>query len=56
MDKWTFGWTLIVVGMGGTLAALGLFAILMGKGSASVQGSQERLLIRRLWHFMFVKG
>jgi hypothetical protein len=56
MDNWTFGWTLIVVGMGGPLAVLGLFAILMGQGSASVQGSQERLSIRRLWHFMFVKG
>lgn len=30
MDNWTFGWTMIVVGMGGTLATLGLFALLMG--------------------------
>lgn len=29
MDNWTFGWTMIVVGMGGTLATLGLFAVLM---------------------------
>lgn len=30
MDDWTFGWTLLVVGMGGTLAALGVLALLMG--------------------------
>jgi len=30
MDNWTFGWTMIIVGMGGTMATLGLFAILMG--------------------------
>ena len=30
MDNWTFGWTMVVVGMGGTLATLGFFAILMG--------------------------
>jgi hypothetical protein len=30
MDNWTFGWTMIVVGMGGTIVTLGLFAILMG--------------------------
>lgn len=30
MDNWTFGWTMIVVGMGGTMITLGLFAILMG--------------------------
>jgi hypothetical protein len=30
MDNWTFGWTMIFVGMGGTLATLGLFAVLMG--------------------------
>jgi hypothetical protein len=29
MDNWTFGFTLMIVGMGGTLAALALFAILM---------------------------
>jgi Na+-transporting methylmalonyl-CoA/oxaloacetate decarboxylase gamma subunit len=29
MDNWTFGFTLMVVGMGGTMAALSLFAILM---------------------------
>jgi len=30
MDNWTFGWTMIIVGMGGTMVTLGLFAILMG--------------------------
>jgi hypothetical protein len=30
MDNWTFGWTMIIVGMGGTVATLGLFAVLMG--------------------------
>lgn len=29
MDNWTFGWTMIIVGMGGTMATLGFFAILM---------------------------
>jgi hypothetical protein len=29
MDNLTFGLTLIIVGMGGTLATLGLFALLM---------------------------
>jgi len=29
MDNWTFGFTLVIVGMGGTLAALGLLAIIM---------------------------
>jgi Na+-transporting methylmalonyl-CoA/oxaloacetate decarboxylase gamma subunit len=29
MDNFTFGMTMIVVGMGGTLLALSLFAILM---------------------------
>lgn len=29
MDNWTFGITMLVVGMGGTLAALGLLAIMM---------------------------
>jgi len=26
MDNWTFGFTMIIVGMGGTLAVLALFA------------------------------
>jgi hypothetical protein len=30
MDNWTFGWTMIIVGMGGTVATLGFFAILIG--------------------------
>ena len=30
MDNFTFGFTLMVVGMGGTLTALGLLALLMG--------------------------
>ncbi len=30
MDNWTFGFTMIVVGMGGTITALGGFALLMG--------------------------
>ena len=30
MDNWTFGFTMIVVGMGGTLSALGALALLMG--------------------------
>jgi Na+-transporting methylmalonyl-CoA/oxaloacetate decarboxylase gamma subunit len=30
MDNWTFGLTMLVVGMGGTLAALALLAIIMG--------------------------
>jgi len=29
MDNWTFGFTMIIVGMGGTLAVLALFAVLM---------------------------
>jgi len=29
MDNWTFGFTMIVVGMGGTLVVLALFAVLM---------------------------
>lgn len=29
MDNWTFGLTLLVVGMGGTLTALGLLAVMM---------------------------
>lgn len=30
MDNWTFGFTMLVVGMGGTLVALGLLAVIMG--------------------------
>jgi hypothetical protein len=30
MDNWTFGLTMLVVGMGGTLAALGVLAMMMG--------------------------
>jgi Na+-transporting methylmalonyl-CoA/oxaloacetate decarboxylase gamma subunit len=30
MDNWTFGFTMLVVGMGGTLVALTLLAIIMG--------------------------
>jgi hypothetical protein len=30
MDNWAFGWTMVIVGMGGTICTLGLFAILMG--------------------------
>lgn len=30
MDNWTFGLTMLIVGMGGTLAALGLLAMMMG--------------------------
>lgn len=30
MSNWSFGVTMIIVGMGGTLAVLGLFAVLMG--------------------------
>ena len=30
MDNWTFGITMLVVGMGGTLAALALLALIMG--------------------------
>jgi hypothetical protein len=29
MDNWAFGFTMIIVGMGGTLAVLALFAFLM---------------------------
>ncbi len=29
MDKWTFGLTLLVVGMGGTIATLILFSFVM---------------------------
>jgi hypothetical protein len=30
MDNWTFGFTLLIVGMGGTLAALAALALMMG--------------------------
>jgi hypothetical protein len=30
MDNWTFGITMLVVGMGGTLVALGILALMMG--------------------------
>lgn len=30
MDNWTFGFTMLVVGMGGTLVVLGLLALIMG--------------------------
>jgi Na+-transporting methylmalonyl-CoA/oxaloacetate decarboxylase gamma subunit len=30
MDNWTFGITMLVVGMGGTLVALALLALIMG--------------------------
>jgi hypothetical protein len=30
MDNWTFGITMLVVGMGGTLVALTLLALIMG--------------------------
>lgn len=30
MDNWSFGVTMVVVGMGGTLATLALLSILMG--------------------------
>jgi hypothetical protein len=29
MDNWTFGITMTVVGMGGTLLSLGIFSLLM---------------------------
>jgi hypothetical protein len=29
MDKWTFGWTMLVVGMGGTIVTLIIFSVLM---------------------------
>jgi hypothetical protein len=29
MDNWTFGFTMLIVGMGGTLAALGALAVIM---------------------------
>jgi Na+-transporting methylmalonyl-CoA/oxaloacetate decarboxylase gamma subunit len=30
VDNWTFGITMLVVGMGGTLVALALLALIMG--------------------------
>jgi hypothetical protein len=30
MDKWTFGLTMLVVGMGGTIATLMFFSLIMG--------------------------
>jgi hypothetical protein len=30
MEKWTFGMTMLVVGMGGTIATLILFSLIMG--------------------------
>ncbi len=30
MDKWTFGLTMLVVGMGGTIVTLMIFSLLMG--------------------------
>jgi len=29
MDKWTFGLTMLVVGMGGTIATLMIFSLIM---------------------------
>jgi hypothetical protein len=29
MSNWEFGWTILIVGMGGTLVVLGLFALIM---------------------------
>jgi hypothetical protein len=30
MDKWTFGLTMLVVGMGGTIVTLVIFSFIMG--------------------------
>jgi hypothetical protein len=30
MDKWTFGLTMLVVGMGGTIVTLVIFSLIMG--------------------------
>ena len=30
MDKWTFGLTMLAVGMGGTIATLIVFSLIMG--------------------------
>ncbi len=29
MNNWTFGWTMLIVGMGGTLLTLGLMSLIM---------------------------
>ncbi|MCX5802234.1 MAG: OadG-related small transporter subunit [Proteobacteria bacterium] len=29
MDRWTFGWTMLVVGMGGTIATLMVISLVM---------------------------
>lgn len=29
MSNWTFGWTMLVVGMGGTLLTLGIMSLIM---------------------------
>lgn len=29
MDKWTFGWSMLVVGMGGTLLTLWIMSLIM---------------------------
>ena len=45
MDNWTFGFTMIIVGMGGTLVVLSLFAVLMVllKKDFSVQGRKSKV-------------
>ncbi len=30
MEKWTFGFTMLVVGMGGTIVTLVIFSLIMG--------------------------
>jgi hypothetical protein len=30
MDKWTFGFTMLIVGMGGTLLTLTIMSLIMG--------------------------
>ena len=30
MEKWTFGFTMLVVGMGGTILTLVIFSLIMG--------------------------
>jgi hypothetical protein len=29
MSDWTFGWTMLIVGMGGTLLTLGIMSLIM---------------------------
>ena len=29
MSNWTFGWTMLIVGMGGTLLTLGMMSLIM---------------------------